>query len=156
MNNSIKKIALSLLLLFSTVFCFSQTSDLEKVFDKYGSKRHFEKVEYGSQKPLWLNLIAHNTSFVKIITCDAKPTSRKYKKFNKDLEKSTKDFKVIFEVNENHRTLKVGATEKDANGYINFVIINSLSGNEKVIWLYGKTNIKKFIDYLRDNLSLRL
>lgn len=137
-----------------SVSCIAQTADLEKVFDKYGNKRHFAKIEYGSQKPLWLNLIAHNASFVKILSCDAKQTSRKYKKFNRELDKSTKDFNIIFEFNDNNHGLKVLASEKDDKECMNFVIVNSLGEREKVIWLYGRTNIKRFIDYLRENLSL--
>ena len=84
-------------LLFAGFFsgAFAQSADMDKLFSKYDSKRHFEKFEYGAQKPIWLNLIAHNASFVKIISCDANPHTRKYKKFNQDIRKSMEDFNIV-------------------------------------------------------------
>ncbi len=148
-----KKIAFTMLCvcLFGNVF--AQSADMDKLFCKYGSKRHFEKFEYGSDKPTWLNLIAHNASFVKVLTCDAKPKSHKYKKFNQDIRKSTETFKVVFEVNEQDYLLRVCASERDKDECCNYVIVSRLGEKERVIWLYGRTNIKKFVDYIREMLE---
>ena len=81
---------------------FAQSESMGKLFHKYEKKRHFEKFEYGEQKPVWLNLIAHNASFVKILTCDAKPKSHRYKKFNQDIRKSMENFNIVFELNEGY------------------------------------------------------
>ena len=132
-----------MMLLFVSLSCsvFAQSADMEKLFKKYGHKRHFEKFEYGEQKPVWLNLIAHNASFVKILSCDAKPKSHKYKKFN-----------IVFELAEEDYLLKICASEKDAQGCSNFVVVSRLGDKERVIWLYGRTNIKKLIEYVKDAL----
>jgi len=131
---------------------FAQSEDMGKLFNKYEKKRHFEKFEYGDQKPVWLNLIAHNASFVKILSCDAKPKSHKYKKFNQDIRKSTEKFNIVFELNESDYLLKICASEKDERGCSNFVVVTKLGDKERVIWLYGRTNLKKFIDYVKEAL----
>ena len=131
---------------------FAQSEDMGKLFNKYEKKRHFEKFEYGDQKPVWLNLIAHNASFVKILSCDAKPKSHKYKKFNQDIRKSTEKFNIVFELNESDYLLKICASEKDDRGCSNFVVVTKLGDKERVIWLYGRTNLKKFIDYVKEAL----
>ena len=145
---------IGLLLLFVSLSCsvFAQSADMERLFKKYGNKHHFEKFEYGADKPIWLNLIASNASFVKILSCDAKPKSCKYKKFNKDIRKSMENFGVVFEVNEGDYLLKICASEKDTNGCSDFVVVSRLGDKERVIWLYGRTNIKKFIEYVREAL----
>ncbi len=153
MKSVLKKIGFCLL--FAGLFggVFAQSADLDKLFGKYEKKRHFEKFEYSaSQKPIWLNLIAHNASFVKVLTCDAKPKSHKYKKFNQDIRKSTEQFRVVFEVNDQDYLLRVCASEKDQDGCSNYVVVSRLGEKERVIWLYGRTNLKKFIDYVRDAL----
>ena len=131
---------------------FAQSENMDKLFRKYEKKRHFEKFEYGDQKPVWLNLIAHNASFVKILTCDAKPKSCKYKRFNKDIRKSMENFNIVFELNEGDYLLKICATEKDEKGCSDYVIVTRLGDKERVIWLYGRTNIKKFIEYVKEAL----
>ena len=142
------------MLLFVSLSCgvFAQSADMEKLFKKYGNKRHFEKFEYGEQKPVWLNLIAHNASFVKILSCDAKPKSGKYKRFNRDIHKSMEKFNVVFELSESDYLLKICASEKDDKGCSNFVVVTRLGDKERVIWLYGRTNIKKFIEYIRESM----
>lgn len=152
MKNILKRIGM--VLLFAGLFggVFAQSADMDKLFHKYEKKRHFEKFEYGENKPVWLNLIAHNASFVKILTCDAKPKSCKYKKFNKDIRKSMEGFNIVFELNESDYLLKICASEKDEKGCSNFVVVSRLGEKERVIWLYGRTNIKKFIDYVKDAL----
>ena len=143
------------MLLFVSLSCgvFAQSADMEKLFKKYGNKRHFEKFEYGEQKPVWLNLIAHNASFVKILSCDAKPKSGKYKRFNRDIHKSMEKFNVVFELSESDYLLKICASEKDDKGCSNFVVVTRLGDKERVIWLYGRTNIKKFIEYIRESMT---
>jgi len=143
-----------MMLLFVSLSCsvFAQSADMEKLFKKYGNKRHFEKFEYGEEKPVWLNLIAHNASFVKILSCDAKPKSGKYKRFNKDIRKSMGNFNIVFELAEEDYLLKICASEKDERGCSNFVVVTRLGDKERVIWLYGRTNIKKFIEYVKDAL----
>ena len=145
---------IGLMLLFVSLSCsvFAQSADMEKLFKKYGNKHHFEKFEYGDQKPVWLNLIAHNASFVKILSCDSKPNSRKYKKFNQDIRKSMEKFNIVFELAEEDYLLKICASEKDAQGCSNFVVVSRLGDKERVIWLYGRTNIKKLIEYVKDAL----
>lgn len=152
MNKFWKKIALLMLCISLFGSAFAQSADMDKLFKKYEKKRHFEKFEYGSEKPIWLNLIASNASFVKILSCDAKPKSCKYKKFNKDIRKSMENFGVVFEVNEGDYLLKICASEKDNNGCSDFVVVSRLGDKERVIWLYGRTNIKKFIEYVREAL----
>ena len=143
-----------LLVLFLGLFggLFAQSADMDKLFGKYDGKRHFEKFEYGSEKPIWMKLIAHNASFVKVLTCDSKPNTRKYKKFNQDVQKSVEHFNVVFELNEQDYLFKICATEKDREGCSDYVVVSRLGEKERVIWLYGKTNIKKFIDYVKDAL----
>ena len=143
-----------MMLLFVSLSCsvFAQSADMEKLFKKYGNTRHFEKFEYGEDKPVWLNLIAHNASFVKILSCDAKPKSGKYKRFNKDIRKSMGNFNIVFELAEEDYLLKICASEKDSRGCSDFVIVTRLGDKERVIWLYGRTNIKKFIEYVKDAL----
>ena len=143
-----------MLLLFVSLSCsvFAQSADMERLFKKYGNKHHFEKFEYGAEKPVWLNLIASNASFVKILSCDAKPNTRKYKKFNQDIRKSMENFGVVFELNEGDYLLKICASEKDKSGCSDFVVVTRLGDRERVIWLYGRTNIKKFIEYVKDAL----
>lgn len=131
---------------------FAQSESMGKLFHKYEKKRHFEKFEYGEQKPVWLNLIAHNASFVKILTCDAKPKSHRYKKFNQDIRKSMENFNIVFELNEGDYLLKICATEKDEKGCSDYVVVTRLGDKERVIWLYGRTNIKKFIEYVKEAL----
>lgn len=145
---------IGMMLLFVSLSCsvFAQSADMEKLFKKYGNKRHFEKFEYGEEKPVWLNLIAHNASFVKILSCDAKPKSGKYKRFNKDIRKSMGNFNIVFELAEEDYLLKICASEKDERGCSNFVVVTRLGDKERVIWLYGRTNIKKFIEYVKDAL----
>ena len=152
MKSVLKKIGFCLL--FAGLFCgaFAQSADMDKLFNKYDNKRHFEMFEYGDQKPVWLNLIAHNASFIKILSCDAKPKSQKYKKFNQDIRKSIEGFNIVFELNESDYLLKICASEKDERGCSNFVVVTRLGDKERVIWLYGRTNLKKFIDYVRDAL----
>ena len=152
MKNTKKMIGLALLCISLSFGAFAQSADMDKLFSKYDSKRHFEKFEYGAQKPVWLKLIAHNASFVKILSCDAKPNTRKYKKFNQDIRKSMENFNIVFELNESDYLLKVCASEKDSKGCSNFVVVSRLGDKERVIWLYGRTNLKKFIDYIRDAL----
>ena len=152
MKNTMRTIGLALLCVFLSSSVFAQSADMDNLFSKYDSKRHFEKFEYGAQKPVWLKLIAHNASFVKILSCDAKPNTRKYKKFNQDIRKSIENFNIVFELNESDYLLKVCATEKDSKGCSNFVVVSRLGDKERVIWLYGKTNLKKFIDYVKDAL----
>lgn len=152
MKSVLKKIGLCLLLVGIFSVSFAQSADMDKLFRKYEKKRHFEKFEYGEQKPVWLNLIAHNASFVKILSCDAKPKSCKYKKFNKDIHKSMENFNVVFELNESDYLLKICASEKDEKGCSNFVVVTRLGDKERVIWLYGRTNIKKFIEYVKEAL----
>lgn len=152
MKNVLHKIGLVMLCIGLSFGVFAQSADMEKLFNKYGHKRHFEKFEYGDQKPVWLNLIAHNASFVKILSCDAKPKSCKYKKFNKDIRKSMENFNVVFELNESDYLLKICASEKDEKGCSNFVVVTRLGDKERVIWLYGRTNLKKFIDYVKEAL----
>lgn len=145
---------IGMMLLFVSLSCsvFAQSADMERLFKKYGNKRHFEKFEYGEEKPVWLNLIAHNASFVKILSCDAKPKSGKYKRFNKDIRKSMGNFNIVFELAEEDYLLKICASEKDERGCSNFVVVTRLGDKERVIWLYGRTNIKKFIEYVKDAL----
>jgi len=145
---------IGLLLLFVSLSCsvFAQSADMDKLFRKYEKKRHFEKFEYGAEKPVWLNLIASNASFVKILSCDAKPKSGKYKRFNKDIRKSMGNFNIVFELAEEDYLLKICASEKDERGCSNFVVVTRLGDKERVIWLYGRTNIKKFIEYVKDAL----
>ena len=131
---------------------FAQSADMDKLFNKYDNKRHFEMFEYGDQKPVWLNLIVHNASFIKILSCDAKPKSQKYKKFNQDIRKSIEGFNIVFELNESDYLLKICASEKDSRGCSNFVVVTRLGDKERVIWLYGRTNLKKFVDYIKDAL----
>lgn len=131
---------------------FAQSESMGKLFHKYEKKRHFEKFEYGEQKPVWLNLIAHNASFVKILTCDAKPKSHRYKKFNQDIRKSMENFNIVFELNEGDYLLKICATEKDEKGCSDYVVVTRLGDKERVIWLYGRTNIKKYIEYVKEAL----
>lgn len=152
MRNLLRRFGL--VLLFAGLFggTFAQSADMDKLFNKYEKKRHFEKFEYGAQKPIWLNLIAHNASFVKVLTCDAKPKTHKYKKFNQDIRKSIEEFNVVFEVNDQDYLLKICATEKDKEGCSNYVVVSRLGDKERVIWLYGKTNLKKFIDYVKEAL----
>ena len=152
MKNVLHKIGLVMLCMGLSFGVFAQSADMEKLFHKYGKKRHFEKFEYGEQKPVWLNLIAHNASFVKILSCDAKPKSCKYKKFNKDIRKSMENFNIVFELNESDYLLKICASEKDDRGCSNFVVVTRLGDKERVIWLYGRTNLKKFIDYVKEAL----
>ena len=83
---------------------------------------------------------------------DNKHHTRKYKKFNQDIRKSMENFNIVFELNESDYLLKVSASEKDGKGCSNFVVVTRLGDKERVIWLYGKTNLKKFIDYVRDAL----
>ncbi len=145
---------IGLLLLFVSLSCsvFAQSADMERLFKKYGKKHHFEKFEYGAEKPVWLNLIASNASFVKILSCDAKPKSGRYKRFNKDIRKSMENFGVVFELNEGDYLLKICASEKDKSGCSDFVVVTRLGDRERVIWLYGRTNIKKFIEYVKEAL----
>ena len=152
MKNVLHKIGLMMLCVILSCGAFAQSADMEKLFNKYGHKRHFEKFEYGDQKPVWLNLIAHNASFVKILSCDAKPKSCKYKKFNKDIRKSMENFNIVFELNEGDYLLKICASEKDGRGCSDYVVVTRLGEKERVIWLYGRTNLKKFIDYVKDAL----
>ena len=152
MKNTMRTIGLALLCILLSGSVFAQSTDMDNLFSKYDSKRHFEKFEYGAQKPVWLKLIAHNASFVKILSCDAKPNTRKYKKFNQDIRKSIENFNIVFELNESDYLLTVCATEKDSKGCSNFVVVSRLGDKERVIWLYGKTNLKKFIDYVKDAL----
>lgn len=145
---------ITLLMLCVSLFggAFAQSADMEKLFKKYGNKRHFEKFEYGAEKPVWLNLIASNASFVKILSCDAKPKSGKYKRFNQDIRKSMEKFNIVFELNEGDYLLKICASEKDQQGCSDFVVVSRLGDKERVIWLYGRTNIKKFIEYVKEAL----
>ena len=152
MKNVLHKIGLVMLCIGLSFGVFAQSADMDKLFRKYEKKRHFEKFEYGEQKPVWLNLIAHNASFVKILSCDAKPKSCKYKKFNKDIHKSMENFNVVFELNESDYLLKICASEKDEKGCSNFVVVTRLGDKERVIWHYGRTNIKKFIEYVKESL----
>jgi len=152
MKNVLHKIGLVMLCIGLSFGAFAQSEDMGKLFNKYEKKRHFEKFEYGDQKPVWLNLIAHNASFVKILSCDAKPKSHKYKKFNQDIRKSTEKFNIVFELNESDYLLKICASEKDERGCSNFVVVTKLGDKERVIWLYGRTNLKKFIDYVKEAL----
>lgn len=152
MKNVLKKFGLLLFFVSLISGVFAQSADMEKLFKKYGNKRHFEKFEYGDQKPVWLNLIAHNASFVKILSCDAKPKSHRYKKFNQDIRKSMGQFNVVFELAEEDYLFKICASEKDGQGCSNFVVVTRLGDKERVIWLYGRTNLKKFVDYVKDAL----
>ena len=152
MRNLMKKIGLVLLCVSLSFGAFAQSADMDKLFNKYDNKRHFEMFEYGDQKPVWLNLIAHNASFIKILSCDAKPKSQKYKKFNQDIRKSMEHFNIVFELSESDYLLKVCASEKDEKGCSNFVVVTRLGDKERVIWLYGRTNLKKFVDYIKDAL----
>jgi hypothetical protein len=152
MKNVLHKIGLVMLCVILSCGAFAQSPDMDKLFSKYEKKRHFEKFEYGDQKPVWLNLIAHNASFVKILSCDAKPKSHRYKKFNKDIRKSMENFNIVFELNEGDYLLKICASEKDEKGCSNYVVVTRLCEKERVIWLYGRTNLKKFIDYVKDAL----
>ena len=152
MKNVLHKIGLCFLFVGLFGGIFAQSADMEKLFHKYENKRHFEKFEYGDQKPVWLNLIAHNASFVKILSCDSKPKTRKYKKFNQDIRKSVENFNIVFELNESDYLLKICASEKDERGCSNFVVVTKLGDKERVIWLYGRTNLKKFIDYVKEAL----
>lgn len=152
MKNTMKMIGLALLCICLSFSAFAQSTDMDKLFSKYDNKRHFEKFEYGAEKPVWLKLLAHNASFVKILSCDAKPNTRKYKKFNQDIHKSVENFNIVFELNESDYLLKVCASEKDSKGCSNFVVVTRLGDKERVVWLYGKTNLKKFIDYVKDAL----
>jgi len=152
MKNVLKTFGLMLFCICFSCAVFAQSESMGKLFNKYEKKRHFEKFEYGEQKPVWLNLIAHNASFVKILTCDAKPKSCKYKKFNKDIRKSMENFNIVFELNEGDYLLKICATEKDEKGCSDYVIVTRLGDKERVIWLYGRTNIKKFIEYVKEAL----
>ena len=152
MKNVLHKIGLVMLCMGLSFGVFAQSADMDKLFRKYEKKRHFEKFEYGDQKPVWLNLIAHNASFVKILSCDAKPKSCKYKKFNKDIHKSMENFNVVFELNESDYLLKICASEKDERGCSDYVVVTRLGEKERVIWLYGRTNIKKFIEYVKEAL----
>ena len=147
-----KKIMLLMLCVSLFGGAFAQSADMDKLFRKYEKKRHFEKFEYGAEKPVWLNLIAHNASFVKILSCDAKPKSHKYKKFNQDIRKAMEDFNIVFELIESDYLLKICASEKDQQGCSNFVVVSRLGDKERVIWLYGRTNIKKFIEYVKEAL----
>ena len=153
MKNILKRIGL--VLLFAGFFggVFAQSADMDKLFHKYEKKRHFEKFEYGENKPVWLNLIAHNASFVKILSCDAKRKSHKYKKFNQDINKAMENFKVVFELNESDYLLKICASEKDERGCSNFVVVSGFGEKERVIWLYGRTNLKRFIEYVKEALA---
>lgn len=153
MKNLLKRFGL--VLLFAGLFggVFAQSADMDKLFQKYNNKRHFEKFEYGENKPVWLNLIAHNASFVKILSCDAKHKSHKYKKFNQDINKATENFKVVFELNDADYLLKICASEKDERGCSNFVVVSGLGEKERVIWLYGRTNLKRFVEYVREALA---
>jgi hypothetical protein len=152
MKNVLKIFGLMLFCICFSGTVFAQSENMDKLFRKYEKKRHFEKFEYGDQKPVWLNLIAHNASFVKILTCDAKPKSCKYKRFNKDIRKSMENFNIVFELNEGDYLLKICATEKDEKGCSDYVIVTRLGDKERVIWLYGRTNIKKFIEYVKEAL----
>ena len=152
MKNLLHKIGLVMLCIGLSFGAFAQSADMDKLFNKYDNKRHFEKLEYGEQKPVWLKLIVHNASFVKILSCDAKPNTRKYKKFNQDIRKSMENFNIVFELNESDYLLKICASEKDNRGCSNFVGVTRLGDKERVIWLYGRTNLKKFIDYVKDAL----
>ena len=152
MKNVLKIFGLMLFCICFSGTVFAQSENMDKLFRKYEKKRHFEKFEYGDQKPDWLNLIAHNASFVKILTCDAKPKSCKYKRFNKDIRKSMENFNIVFELNEGDYLLKICATEKDEKGCSDYVIVTRLGDKERVIWLYGRTNIKKFIEYVKEAL----
>ena len=152
MKNVLKTFGLMLFCICFSCAVFAQSESMGKLFHKYEKKRHFEKFEYGEQKPVWLNLIAHNASFVKILTCDAKPKSCKYKKFNKDIRKSMENFNIVFELNEGDYLLKICASEKDEKGCSDYVVVTRLGDKERVIWLYGRTNIKKFIEYVKEAL----
>lgn len=147
-----KKTELALICICLSCGAFAQSADMDKLFSKYDNKRHFEKFEYGAQKPVWLKLLAHNASFVKILSCDANQNSRKYKKFNQDIRKSMDNFNIVFELNEPDCLLKICASEKDSRGCSNFVVVTKLGNKERVVWLYGKTSLKKFIDYVKDAL----
>lgn len=152
MKNVLKTFGLMLFCICFSCAVFAQSESMGKLFHKYEKKRHFEKFEYGEQKPVWLNLIAHNASFVKILTCDAKPKSHRYKKFNQDIRKSMENFNIVFELNEGDYLLKICATEKDEKGCSDYVVVTRLGNKERVIWLYGRTNIKKFIEYVKEAL----
>lgn len=152
MKNVLKIFGLMLFCICFSSAVFAQSENMDKLFRKYEKKRHFEKFEYGDQKPVWLNLIAHNASFVKILSCDAKPKSCKYKKFNKDIRKSMENFNIVFELNEGDYLLKICASEKDEKGCSDYVVVTRLGDKERVIWLYGRTNIKKFIEYVKESL----
>lgn len=152
MKNVLKIFGLMLFCICFSDAVFAQSENMDKLFRKYEKKRHFEKFEYGDQKPVWLNLIAHNASFVKILSCDAKPKSCKYKRFNKDIRKSMENFNIVFELNEGDYLLKICATEKDEKGCSDYVVVTRLGDKERVIWLYGRTNIKKFIEYVKESL----
>jgi hypothetical protein len=152
MKNVLKTFGLMLFCICFSCAVFAQSESMGKLFHKYEKKRHFEKFEYGEQKPVWLNLIAHNASFVKILTCDAKPKSHRYKKFNQDIRKSMENFNIVFELNEGDYLLKICATEKDEKGCSDYVVVTRLGDKERVIWLYGRTNIKKFIEYVKEAL----
>ena len=152
MKNVLKIFGLMLFCICFSGAVFAQSENMDKLFRKYEKKRHFEKFEYGDQKPVWLNLIAHNSSFVKILTCDAKPKSHRYKKFNQDIRKSMENFNIVFELNEGDYLLKICATEKDEKGCSDYVVVTRLGDKERVIWLYGRTNIKKFIEYVKEAL----
>lgn len=152
MKNVLKTFGLMLFCICFSCAVFAQSENMDKLFRKYEKKRHFEKFEYGEQKPVWLNLIAHNASFVKILTCDAKPKSHKYKKFNQDIRKSMENFNIVFELNEGDYLLKICASEKDGKGCSDYVVVTRLGDKERVIWLYGRTNIKKFIEYVKESL----
>jgi len=152
MKNVLKTFGLMLFCICFSCAVFAQSESMGKLFHKYEKKRHFEKFEYGEQKPVWLNLIAHNASFVKILTCDAKPKSHRYKKFNQDIRKSMENFNIVFELNEGDYLLKICATEKDEKGCSDYVVVTRLGDKERVIWLYGRTNIKKFIEYIKEAL----
>lgn len=152
MKNVLKIFGLMLFCICFSGAVFAQSENMDKLFRKYEKKRHFEKFEYGDQKPVWLNLIAHNASFVKILSCDAKPKSCKYKRFNKDIRKSMENFNIVFELNEGDYLLKICATEKDEKGCSDYVVVTRLGDKERVIWLYGRTNIKKFIEYVKEAL----
>lgn len=152
MKNVLKIFGLMLFCICFSGAVFAQSENMDKLFRKYEKKRHFEKFEYGDQKPVWLNLIAHNASFVKILSCDAKPKSCKYKRFNKDIRKSMENFNIVFELNEGDYLLKICATEKDEKGCSDYVVVTRLGDKKRVIWLYGRTNIKKFIEYVKEAL----
>ena len=152
MKNVLKTFGLMLFCICFSCAVFAQSESMGKLFHKYEKKRHFEKFEYGEQKPVWLNLIAHNASFVKILTCDAKPKSHRYKKFNQDIRKSMENFNIDFELTEGDYLLKICATEKDEKGCSDYVVVTRLGDKERVIWLYGRTNIKKFIEYVKEAL----